>query len=186
MDVHEALRGRRTVQRYTGEPVDDEALQRALGAAHLAPCHKLTWPWRFTVLGPQTRAWLVDLAVQLKAAKKKDCTPEEVAAGVRARLGSAGVLLAVSQVLDADAFRREEDYAATACAIQNLCLSLHADGYGTKWSTGGFTRHPDTYERLGIDADRERIVGVVLAGTPCAEVKTPPRPELQQVVRRLA
>jgi len=186
MDLHQAVLTRRTIQRYDGTPVARDALDRALEAAHHAPCHKLTWPWRFTVLGPEGRRFLVDLAVRLNQAKKKDRPPEQVEATVRGRLGSAGTLVVVSQVLAADAFRREEDYAATACAIQNLCLSLHADGYGTKWSTGGFTRHPDTYERLGIDADRERIVGVVLAGTPCAEVKTPPRPELQQVVRRLA
>ena len=26
-----------------------------------------------------------------------------------------------------------EDYAACCCAVHNLCLSLHAEGIGTKW-----------------------------------------------------
>lgn len=29
-----------------------------------------------------------------------------------------------------------EDYAACCCAVQNLCLSLHSQGLGTKWTTG--------------------------------------------------
>jgi len=186
MQTHEALLTRRTVQRFTGEPVPDDVLQRALAAAHQAPCHKLTWPWRFTLIGADTHEWMVQLASQLKAAKKKQCTPAEVQAGVRAKLGSAGQLVAVSQVLADDAFRREEDYAAVACAVQNLCVSLHADGYGSKWSTGGFTSHPSTYERLGIDAEAERIVGVVLVGRPKALPPTPPRPDVATLVRRVA
>jgi len=183
MDAHEALRARRTVPKYTGAPVPDAVIERALEAANMAPCHKLTWPWRFTVLGSEAHEALVELAIRLKAASKVDCTPDQVSAGVRAKLGSAGRLVAVSQVLDSDPFRREEDYAATAAAIQNLCLSLTADGWGSKWSTGGYTRHPDAYARLGIDPDVERIVGVVLVGEPIAEPRTPPRRPLEAVVR---
>jgi len=186
MDLHQAVLTRRTIQRYDGTPVARDALDRALEAAHHAPCHKLTWPWRFTVLGPEGRRFLVDLAVRLNQAKKKDRPPEQVEATVRGRLGSAGTLVVVSQVLAADAFRREEDYAATACAIQNLCLSLHASGYGSKWSTGGFTRHPEAYAHLQLDPELERIVGVVLAGRPACEVNAPPRPEVGLVVRHTA
>lgn len=185
MQTHEALTTRRTIQRYTGEPVPADVLERALAAAHQAPCHKLTWPWRFTILGPEAFAATVDLAVEMKAAKKKTVPRQVVEQGVRARIGSAGVLIAVSQVLDADPFRRQEDYAAVACAVQNLSLSLHADGYGSKWSTGGFTVHPDTYARLGIDPEVEAIVGVVLVGRPAMVPPAPPRPGLETVVRRV-
>jgi nitroreductase len=186
MHTHDALLTRRTVQRYTGEPVPDDVIDRAIAAAHMAPCHKLTWPWRFTLLGPEATEATVQLAISMKAARRKTAVSlADVERGVRAKLGSAGRLIAVSQVLDDDAFRREEDYAAVACAIQNLSLSLHADGFGSKWSTGGFTRHPDTYERLGIDPEQERIVGIVLVGVPVAAPTAPPRPELPHVVRRV-
>jgi nitroreductase len=183
MDLHDAIATRRTVQRYTGEPVPADVLDRALAAAHMAPCHKLTWPWRFTVVGPEGKEQLVRTAIVMKAAKK-GCTPEQMEGPVRNRLGSAGTLVLVSQVLDADPHRREEDYAATACAVQNLMLSLHAQGYGSKWSTGGFSTTPDTYAMAGIDPATERIVGCILAGTPAARPNVPPRPEVAELVRR--
>lgn len=91
-------------------------------------------------------------------------------------------LVVVSQVLDDDDFRRREDYAATACAIQNFCLSLWAEDIGSKWSTGSMTRDERTYEMLGIDPDDERIVAFVWAGVP-ADVPDPPRAPLEEVVR---
>jgi nitroreductase len=35
-----------------------------------------------------------------------------------------------------------EDFAACCCAVQNICLSLHAQGIGTKWTTGPVNFHP--------------------------------------------
>ena len=184
MELHDALATRRTVQRYTGEPVPDDALATAFAAAQWAPCHKLTWPWRFTVVGAEAREQLVQVAIRLKAAKK-GCPPEQMEGRVRSTLGSAGTLILVGQVLAEDAHRREEDYAATACAVQNLMLSLHAQGYGSKWSTGGFSTAPETYALAGIDAAAECIVGCVLAGPAAVEPKAPPRPEVTDHVRRI-
>jgi len=184
MDLHDAIHARRTVQRYTGEPVPADVLDVALAAAHMAPCHKLTWPWRFTVLGAESREALVRTAVRLNV-EKKGGDAAKVEARVRGRVGSAGALLLVSQVLDADAHRREEDYAATACAIQNLMLSLHAQGYGSKWSTGGFSKAAETYTMAGIDPVAERIVGCILAGTPAAACNVPPRTPIADHVRRI-
>ncbi len=184
MDLHDAIHARRTVQRYTGEPVPAEVLDVALAAAHMAPCHKLTWPWRFTLVGPEGQEQLVRTAIRLNAVKR-GCPPEQVEGRVRNRLGSAGSLVLVSQVLDADPHRREEDYAATACAIQNLMLSLRAQGYGSKWSTGGFSKAAETYTMAGIDPAAERMVGCILAGTPAAASNVPPRTPMAGHVRRI-
>ena len=63
-------------------------------------------------------------------------------------------------------------------------LSLHAQGIGTKWSTGGVTKHPDTYALLGVDAEQERIVGFLWAGY-AATVPAPEKPALAPLVTRL-
>ncbi len=181
MELHDAVHGRRTVQRYTGEPVPDEVLDKALAAAHMAPCHKLTWPWRFILLGPEGKEQLVQTAIHRKAAQK-GCEPEQMAGPVRTKLGSAGTLMLVSQVLDPEPHRREED---TACAIQNLMLSLHAQGYGSKWSTGGFVTDPSTYAMVGIDQVSERLVGCILMGRAAAKPVVPPRPDVADLVRRV-
>jgi nitroreductase len=83
------------------------------------------------------------------------------------KIMSPPVLIAVSSALTpSDSFREKEDYAATACSIQNFCLSLWGNGIGTQWSTGAITRADSTYEALGIPKDREQIVGFLKAGYP--------------------
>lgn len=182
MNVHEAIRGRRTVHEYEAGPVDPAALDRALEAAHHAPNHKLTWPWRYTVTGPETRRRITAIGVALKEAKGP--LPPDLRAKVARKLDDPGALVVVSVRRTGDPARAREDYAATCCGIQNLLLSVHADGYGGKWSTGGVTCHPDTYAALGIDPAAEEIVGFVWIGRP-ARVPVIHRPPVDEVVRRL-
>jgi nitroreductase len=48
------IRSRRTVYAFRAERAPRDALDRALDAARWAPNHRLTEPWRFYVLGPET------------------------------------------------------------------------------------------------------------------------------------
>jgi len=179
--VYETALRRRTIHDYAPGPVDESAVLRALEAAHFAPCHKCTWPWRFTRVGPQTREQLLAIARRLKSAKGP--LDDRLEAKLRARMLHPGALIVVSQVLDADPDRRREDYAAVAAAIQNLCLCLASDGIGSKWGTGGVTRDPQTYTLLGIDSQVEQIVGFVWVGNPAREHARPGRPPLAEHLR---
>ena len=188
MDVREAILSRRTVQRYTTEPIPDGSIERAVECAIRAPNHKLSNPWRFTRVGPKTRRQLVDLAVDLKrqkAHKKGRELSEAREEKLRAKYGNSPEVIVVSQVLDDDPFRRKEDFAACACAIQNFMLCLWDEGVGSKWATGKVTRHPDTYDILGIDADREEIIGFVWVGHSSRDLIDTPRQPLEEVYREL-
>lgn len=183
MNVQEVLLTRRTIHTYQpGAPLPDGALEAALEAAHHAPNHRLTVPWRFTLPGPVTRAALAELGLALKQTKRPDCD----VAKIKRKLLDPAACVVVSQVLQSDPAIREEDYASVACAIQNLMLSLHARGVGTKWTTGKVTAHPDTYGIVGIDPTQERIVGWVWAGVAEQDPPTPDRRvALTDVIRRL-
>lgn len=182
--VLDAIHARRTVHAYVPEPVEDDVLRAILGAGHKAPCHKFTWPWRFVVVGPSTRAALVPVAVQLKAASKSLPVTDKLTEKVRAKLCNPGALIAVTLRRCDDAFRAREDYAAAACAIQNMMLAATAHCLGSKWGTGGITRAPETYAALGVDPDREEIIGFVSVGT-AARVPTVERPPVADHVVRL-
>ncbi len=183
MDLHEALLGRRTVHDYAPEPVPDAVIHRALAAAHQAPCHRFTWPWRFTWVGPEARAEITRLGVALKAAKGPLSERQQQVA--EARLANPGALLIVTQRLAADAATREEDYAAIACAIQNLQLAVWADGYGAKWSTGGIRPHPQVAALIGLDAAAEAVVGFVWVGVPARVPSPVVRPPIDGFVRQI-
>ncbi len=184
MDVHEVLRERRTVQRFATGAVPDAVMQRALEAAHMAPNHKLTWPWRFIHVGPQARQRLFEVSLRLKAAKK-GCTEALLAPLMRVKTLNAHRLVVVTQVVDVDPFRAEEDYASCCCAVQNLMLSVCADGFHSKWSTGGATRDPESLQVLGIDAAVERVVGWIWVGAAEVVPRAPGRPALDAHIRRV-
>jgi nitroreductase len=172
-DVRRVILERRTVHDYSDQPIPEGALERALEAAAAAPNHRMTEPWRFTRVGRQGREVLARISIDLKTDGGR--TPMSAAGEAKARdkFVKPAELLVVSQVVDADPEVAREDYAAIACAVQNICLSLSAEGIGSKWSTGGVTTDPRTYEHLRIDATQERIVGFVWIGY--SAVESPPK-----------
>ncbi len=187
MELQEALVGRRTV--YFFEPIgeaDEGVIAKAIHAAMHAPNHKLTYPWRFTVAGPETRAKIFALAREYEEKKLGAALPEAKLDVMRRKFGNAASMVAVSVVKCDDAFRAREDYASAACAIQNLMLSLWEDGLGSQWGTGAPTRDERSYTWLGIDPTVEEIIGFVWVGEPEKVPETPKRPALESVLRKVA
>ena len=166
--VQEALTSRRTVYRYKREEVPDRILESAFEAASNAPCHKNTHPWKFYVMGDKTRESLIPEVEKL--AEKKSTDIEELGAKISKaveKIFSPPLLICVTSARSPqDPFREEEDYAATACAIQNMTLSLWGNGVGSQWSTGAITRSEAAYAAIDVSREKERIVGFIKAGYP--------------------
>ncbi len=185
MSVLDIVRTRRTIQRFEPAEVPREAILAAVEAARWAPCHRTTWPWRFVWPGPETRQALFSLGLELQA-RAKGCPPEAVEPAVRAKMLDPGALLVVVQRLDPDPAIREEDYASCAAAIQNAMLLLHERGLGSKWGTGKVTRHPRALKVLGVDRERERVVGFLWVGRPARVPRPPDRPSVSALLTKLA
>lgn len=156
------LRGRRSVDLYEPDPVPTSVLLEAIDVARWAPNHRLTQPWRFYLIGPETRRGVTDLAVEIDVAKKG----ERAGPIRRARLDAVPGFLVLTTRRSEDALLDREDYAACCCAAQNLMLYLWQRGIGTKWTTGGITRDPRFYALLGIDGAKESVVGFIWYGKP--------------------
>ncbi len=63
MDVLEAIQARRSIRKYTDEPVPPEMIDRLLEAARAAPSTSNTQSWKFKVItDPQIRARIKDVA----------------------------------------------------------------------------------------------------------------------------
>ncbi len=171
---HSLICLRPTVLDFSSKPLPEGALHRALEAGLTAPNHRMTEPWRFIRVGHQTREGLARVQARLKD-KGRTPSPESLTRA-REKLGSAPELIVLLRVVNADAVVGREDYAAIACAVQNISLSLWAEGVGSKWSTGGVTSDAETYSLLGLDAAAAEIVGFLAIGYPRGETpKKPPR-----------
>src|SRR5258708_327964 len=102
MHISDAIRDRRSIKRFTERPVTREEIETILGAATLAPNHKLTQPWRFYVLGPDAR-YGYGLALGVRKARKLEdpeaarAMRETVAAEHRALPGMIAVAVVTSE-----------------------------------------------------------------------------------------
>jgi nitroreductase len=176
MDILEIIYNRRTVHSYTDEKVPEDILLSGLRAAIHAPNHKLTWPWRFFILGPQAREKVADVQVQLK--RKKQEITDAAAQALREKFMKVGSLLLVGIVKSDKPEQTKEDYASLSAGLQNMTLFLWQKGYGTKWSTGGMLQHLDLKSLVPNDIE---VCGVFWVGRP----PVTPRPALEQFVVRL-
>ena len=177
MKIEELIQVRRTFHEFTGKSVDKGLVEKALRLALFAPNHKNTFPWAFYILGEGKKTSLIDLAVELKRKKSIDGLSDALESNLRKRLGSCSYMVVIGLKKSDSKFQEREDYASVACGVQNISLYLHANGLGSKWSTGGFTSAPQTYEILSINKSDIEIVGVLLVGdVEGLKVRTPPKP----------
>jgi nitroreductase len=177
MQVFDAIQSRRSIKRFTERAITREELERLLAAAALAPNHRLTEPWRFYVMGPESRH-AYGLALGDRKARK--LTDPDAIAALREKVASEHRslpgMIAVAMIVNEDPEVREEDYAAVMMAIQNLALVAVDMGLGTHIKTGAVMETVAAREAVGLPAD-QRIVATINVGEP-AEVPSPkPRRE---------
>jgi nitroreductase len=162
LELAELIRGRRSINLFEPESVGAAILLEAIELARWAPNHRLTEPWRFYVLGPETAEAVARCAADFEAETKGERAGEARLARLRAIPGN----FVVTSRRSSDELLDREDYAACCCAVQNLMLYLWQCGVGVKWTTGAITREQRLYDLLGIDSEAERIVGLFWYGRP--------------------
>ena len=147
-DLLRALRERRSVRRYTAEPVAREQLLQLLEIAGWAPSAHNRQPWRFAVV--QSEGAKQKLAAAMGARLRADRLADGDAPALvdqdtersRARIVEApAVIVACMTVAEMDSYADDRRTAAegvmavqsTAMAVQNLLLAAHAGALGACW-----------------------------------------------------
>ncbi len=180
MDIVQAIKERRTIHSFSDKRVPKEIIERSIDAANQAPCHRMTFPWRFTSIGSKKRELIFELQLKIKFGNKP--TDQKIIESTKAKILRPSHLLIASQVSTNNPVQTREDYAACACAIQNLSLSLVANGVGSKWSTGKITTDMRTYEIAEISPSEEEIIGFIWVGY--GDIPTPiNRPSISSTFR---
>jgi len=144
----QVLQSRRSIRRYTAQPVPPAVVERLLTGAIWAPSAHNRQPWRFaTVTTPQAKSQLAQaMGERLRADRLADGDPAEVveadAGRSLARIAGAPVVVVVCLTLAdmdhyPDARRSQAEYLmavqSVAMAVQNLLLAAHAEGLGACW-----------------------------------------------------
>lgn len=159
-DFYRVLRERRDVRgEFTGEPIDDDVLDRVLGAAHSAPSVGLSQPWDFVLVTRESTRQTFAEHVR----GERDVFAETLDTGRAATFAnikiegimesSLGVVVTYNpqrgapDVLGKHAIADAGLYSV-CLAIQNLWLAATAEGLGVGWVS--FYREGFLRELLGI------------------------------------
>lgn len=181
MHIFDAISERRSIKAFTDRPISREEIEQLLSVAVLAPNHRMTEPWRFYVMGPEARAGF-GKALGLRKAKRVDDPDAKVAVihKVEATHRDLPAMLAVAMTLDENPEIREEDYAATYMAVQNLCLAAVALGLGSHVKSGAVMDDPTARQAIGV-AEGERVIATIALGEPAAVPEAKPRRDADEL-----
>jgi nitroreductase len=176
MDLIEGILSRQSIGRVVEPGPGPDSVQRALKCAMAAPDHGRLRPWRFILCAGDDRHRLGRIFGRMTVRQQPAASPaliaQEEARAMRAPLVIIAALIPVANTKIPEI----ERILAVGSAVQNLCLSLHADGFGTIWRTGPAAYDPEVTAALGLPAG-SRIIGFVYVGTPDQSVKDPVRPD---------
>ncbi len=175
MDAITAINQRTSVRRFRSDPVARQVVERLLDCAVRAPNHKLTEPWRFTVLIGRAKDRLAEIRAKHRLKRYSDpAAPEALAAADKVRRESreTPVYIVAMAAVNPDEITREEDYAATMMAIANLMIAAESLGLGTYLKSGGVMQDPELIDLAGV-APGFRVVGLISLGYPAEQ--DPPR-----------
>jgi nitroreductase len=171
MNALDLLSSRRSIREFTTRQPTREEVELLLDHAVTAPNHRLTQPWKFYVLGPESRRAFGRVLGGRKAKKIEDpAAAEQMRQKIADEHVALPLMIAVAVCQSDSPEIREEDYAAGMMAVQNISLAAVALGLGTHMKTGAVMDDPGARTALGIP-DGERIIAILNVGEPAV---TPP------------
>ena len=138
------------------------------------PDHGKLFPWRFVVLGPQTRAGLAESLAPMAAGQ----SDPGKAAKVLSKLTAPPLTILVLSVPVAGHKVPEWEQQLSAGAVcMNLEHAANALGYAASWITDWYSYDPEALALFGVGAD-EQVAGFIHIGTLAEPSLERPRPDV--------
>lgn len=196
MDVLTAIRERRSIRRYSEQPVAADVVERLLAAATWAPSAHNRQPWRLAVVMTHDAKTRLALAMgdKLRADRLADGdAPDLVEQDITrsyTRLTTAPVVIVAGLTMaDMDAYpdirRKRAEYLmavqSVAMALQNLLLAAHAEGLGACWLCAPLFCADAVRDSLNLPADWE-AQAIITLGYAANEGKPPFRRAVSEVM----
>jgi len=158
MNISEIIKTRRSIfpKEFNGEVISDHIIENLLKDAHQAPSHKLTFPWHFRIYKGASKINLLDYFISqqsdLLKKEKLQSQKKQISHLILISARFSGILPEV------------EEICATACAVQNIYLSLHQySNIGGYWSTGNNVLSDKFKKHMGFE-NNETCLGYFILG----------------------
>lgn len=144
-----ALSERRSIRKFTDEPISRDDLAAILEAGRWAPSGLNNQPWRFLAIHKDDH----------RAEALSECT--KYGHIVKA----AKVLICI--FLDKESMYNEmKDHQSIGSCIQNMMLAAHSLNIGTVWLGEILNQETQVLDTLGLSTDKYELQVVIAAGHP--------------------
>lgn len=171
-EITAIIKDRRTIypEQYSTRKVHREQIELLLNNAIWAPTHGLTQPWRFIVFQEDSLVDLGEKMAQIYLANTPVAEQNDAKLSkLLNRPKKAGAIIALIMHREADTKISEaDDFAAVACAAQNMHLTATAQGLGAFWSTPKVLQTEGFNQFLELE-DTQKCVGLFYLGYPDIE-----------------
>ena len=164
-------------QSLTGPGPSREEMERILLLGARTPDHGKLFPWRFVVLGPQSRA---DLAGQLLPLADRQPGADK-ARKVLSKLTAAPLtILVIAAPVDSQKVPVWEQHLSAGAVCMNLEHAANALGYSASWITDWYSYDAEATALLGV-REGELVAGFIHIGTLVEAPLERPRPDLSAI-----
>ncbi len=177
MDALDALQNRTASPRLVEPAPSQDELQEILKAGLRAPDHGMLRPWHFLLISGEGREKLG----QVFAANLEPENDQEEEKMLNSPLRAPLIIVAVTRFKEHPKVPNIEQVCATAAAVQNMSVAIHALGYSSIWRTGKAAFSGAVKEALGFAASDE-IVGFLYVGTPTFADRPVPENKIEDYV----
>lgn len=171
MGQRELLKERRSVHSFKEENVNEEILQEIFEYASYAPTHYMTESWQVKLFqdgGKNRLAEAILKSYQRSGLIKNDGSPKTL----RTMKSMSDFLLNIPHHAviffekPDDPVRYDEEFASVCAFIQNAQLAAWELGVGMLWTITPYMHDPLFLEEIGLDAEKNKIAGVLQVGYP--------------------
>lgn len=179
MELIDAVHGRRSIRRYTGEPVPRDVLEEILEAASWAPSGQNLQPWYLLALTDSADlAWVFsELGTGAFSHRKRleerfQNNPEVVEETMEFMRAMGGAQTLVLAFLYKDTYSAEmmpSCVESVAAAMATLCLAAYDKGIGSCWIEE--FKRIDKQARARFCPDKGPLLGGVVLGYPAMEAR---------------
>lgn len=149
-------------------------IERILALGARTPDHGKLFPWRFVVLGPQSRAALAQAFLPLAS---RQPGPDK-ARMVLSKLTAAPVtILVVSAPVPSPKVPVWEQQLSAGAVCMNIEHAAGALGWSASWITDWYSYDREALDRLGV-GENEQVAGFIHLGTLAEPPLERPRPDV--------
>jgi len=181
--LSDIIKGRRSIfpESYTQEEIPTHLIEQILESANYAPTHKLTQPWRFTVIRKEAKTKLGEALGEIyKKVVPAEKFLQKKYDSFGQKTSQANVILAINIQFHEDKVPNWEEIAAVGCAVQNIALTAEALNIGAYWSSPPLIDHLGDFLGLG---ENEKCYGLFYMGYHNAETRPANRTPMSEKVK---